>query len=247
MRAMNILMESSNGTTMLLSSLLQFNKELKRELGEETERGQRELHLLKGDVRREIESLKKSLQANGSATNIIARSLTNVELLLQMRLDKIGDTLTFRVTEFPQLMRRKQPWHSPSFTVAGKVRVHLALIPINNAKNEKIRMSAHLALVDVLRKEECWWLAYNVSVAAVGEYKSATPQTVEMCTYREVSHPSSWSVQCAAQFSFPTCGKMLQSKPVYLDIEEVNSQSENNFMEVQLRLMEHEHYAKQIG
>ena len=67
-----------------------------------------ELQLLKSDLKREINSLEERIRCNTNTPESTTQSLSHLKSILQENLDKIGDTLTFRVTDFPQLIEKKR-------------------------------------------------------------------------------------------------------------------------------------------
>ena len=71
-----------------------------------------------------------------------------------MSLDKIGDTLTFRVTDVFQLRKEKKAWHSPPFSVADKIRVHLAMYPSGIGRGQGSHVSVSLILIEELEEKE---------------------------------------------------------------------------------------------
>ena len=134
--------------------------------------GYQEFKHMKLSIRREIESLEESIQCNTNTPESTAQSLRCMKSILQSSLDKIGDTLTFRVTNFPQL--RENVWQSPSFSIGNQVRVCLALYPRGVGRGEGSHVSVSLILTGVEKDEEDMYLGYNVSVAAVGQHMPTT-------------------------------------------------------------------------
>ena len=100
--------------------------------------------------------------------------------ILQVNLDEIGDTLTFQVTDFPQLKREKKAWHSSPFRIGDKVRVHLAVYPSEVGRGQGSHVSVSLILTEVVKKEDYMELQCNVSVAAIGQHRSAMHKTLEL-------------------------------------------------------------------
>ena len=200
-----------------------------------------ELQLLKSDLKREINSLEESIRCNTNTPESTTQSLSHLKSILQENLDKIGDTLTFRVTDFPQLIEKKKAWHSPPFSIGAKVRAHLAMYPSGVGRGQGSHVSVLLILTEVVQREENMWLRYNVSVVTRGQQKSSAPKLLEVCAIRQGD--KSWCciirVSCSAYFHFPSPGEMLGSEELFLKIEEANTFIENESMILELKLMEH--------
>ena len=186
-------------------------------------------------ISKEIDSLEESIRCNTNTPESTAQSLSRMKSILQASLDKIGDALTFRVTDFPQLREEKKAWHSPPFSIADKVRVHLAVYPSGVGRRQGSHVSVSLILTEVVKKEEHTWLEHNVSVAAIGQERSAMHKTLELCT----SSYMYGGYLCSANFPFPSPGEVLQSDELFLKIEEANSLLVNNAMILELKLLEH--------
>ena len=233
---------------MLLTfhSLQQSNQQLKQDLQEQMERGQQELHLLKDDMRREIESLEESIRRKTNTPKSTAQALCHMKSIMQMNLDEIGDTLTFRVTDFPQLMKGKKGWYSPPFSIGDKVRVRLAVYPSGIGRGQGSHVSVSLILTEVVEKEEHIYLEYNVSVAARGQHISTTHKILELCTPRAEDN-SGYVVPpqppCSARFPFPSPGEVLRSEELFLEVEHANCLIVNDSVILGLKLLKHRcHY-----
>ena len=221
--------------------LYQSSQQMERKLQQQREKDRRELRSLKDDIRREIDSLEESIRRNTNTPESTAQSLSRMKSILQVSLDKIGDTLTFRVRDFPRLRKEKKAWHSPPFSIGDKVRVRLAVYPSGVGRGQGSHVSVSLILMEVVQKEEDMYLEYNVSVAAIGQHRSATPKTLELCTYRMGDNDrfSFIASACCAHFPFPSPGKVLRSEELFLEIEEANSLLANDAMTLELKLLEH--------
>ena len=217
---------------MLLTfqSLQQTNQQMKTEL-----------QLLKSDVSKEIDSLEESIRCNTNTPESTAQSLSRMKSILQVSLDKIGDTLTFRVRDFPQLRKEKKAWHSPPFSFGAKVRAHLAVYPSGVGRGQGSHVSVSFILVEVVQKEEDMYLQYNVSVVAIGQHTSATPKALELCSFRLGDKAKYPPIQplCSAFFPLPSPGEVLRSEEQFLVIEEVNSLLANDAMLLELKLLKH--------
>ena len=215
---------------MLLT--FQSNQQMKQEL-QELKQGQ---HLMC----KEIDSLEESIRHNTNTPESTAQSLRCMKSILQGSLDEIGDSLTFRVTDFPQLMKEKEAWHSPPFSIGDKVRVCLAVYPNGVGSGQELHVSVSLKLMEVVQKEENMELQYNVSVTAIGQHTSATPKVLEVCTDRVGDKGIMMSIKpCSARFPFPSPGEILQSEEKFLEIED--SLLANDAMTLELKLLEHQH------
>ena len=238
-------------TLLTFQSLQRSNQQMKQELhqsSQQMEKDRRELRSLKDDIRREIDSLEESIRRNTSTPESTAQSLRCMKSILQMSLDEIGDTLTFRVRGFLQLRKEKKAWHSPPFSIGTKVRVRLAVYPSGVWRGQGSHVSVSLILMEVVQKEEDMCLEYNVSVAAIGQHRSATHKTLKLCTFRKgdkARYPSigiecgRYVPRCSARFPFPSPGAMLRSDKLFLEIEEANSPLTNDAMTLELKLLEH--------
>ena len=87
---------------------------------------------------------------------------------------KIGDTLTFQVSDFHQLRRGKKVWHSPPLSVGDKVRVCLAVYPCGVGRGQGSHVSVSLILMEVVHKQKDIKLMYNVSVTIIGQLRLGT-------------------------------------------------------------------------
>ena len=190
-------------------------------------------------VSREIGILEKTIHDHTTV-----QSLKCMKSFLQASLNKIGDTLTFRVTDFPQLRKQKKPWYSAPFSIGDQVRVHLAVYPTGIGQGQGSHLSLSLILMDFLRNEEHMCLQYNVSVTAIGQSRS--PTIIELCIAAEKdsgNHPLQRLLQslCSACFRFPSPGEVLRSEQLFLEIEEANCLLVNDSMILELKLMKHQH------
>ena len=218
------------------------------------ERDQRRLHLLKDDMRREIDSLEESIQHNANTPESIAQSLCRMKSILTGSLDEIGDALTFRMRDFNQLRKEKKAWHSPPFSIGDKVRVQLAVYPSGVGRGRGSHVSVSLILREVVEKEEDMYLEYNVSVTAIGRSTSAIPKTFELCSLREgdthdpqlqfLANKLRLQLHCSAHFNLSSPGEVLQSEEVFLEIEEAKSLLANDAMTLELKLLEHHHHSR---
>ena len=171
------------------------------------------------DTKQDLQDTKQELQDTKRYLCATKQDLHNV-LQSVNGLCKVGDTLTFRVRDFP-------------FSIGDKVRVRFAVYPSGVERGQGSHVSVSLILTEVVQKEEDMDLEYNVSVAAIGEHRSATPKTLELCTGDYYF--------CSAFFPFPSPGEVLQSEEQFLEIEEANSLLANDAMTLELKLLEHQH------
>ena len=130
-----------------------------------------------GTTKQELYATKQELRATKQELYATKQNIPNVIQIMTVGLPKIGDTLTFRVADFPQLREEKKAWHSPPFSIGDKVRVRLAVWV---GRGQGSHVSVSLILKEVVQKEEDMYLQYNVSVAAIGQYRSATSKTLEL-------------------------------------------------------------------
>ena len=226
-------------TLLTFQSLHRSNQQMKQELhqsSQQMEKDRRELRSLKDDIRREIDSLEERIRRNSNTPESTAQSLSRMKSILQVSLDKIGDTLTFRVRDFPQLRKEKKAWHSFPFSIGDKVRVHLAVYPSGVGRGQGSHVSVSLILMEVVQKEEEMCLQYNVSVAAIGQHTSATPKTLELCSSRK---GDSLILFLALFFPLPSPGEVLRSEEQFLEIKEANSLLANDMMTLELKLLKH--------
>ena len=213
-------------------SLQQAKQELQRSNQQTKEKLQKELQLLKSDVSKEIDSLEENIRCNTNTPESTAHSLNRMKSILQVNLDEIGDTLTFRVTDFPQLKREKKAWHSPPFRIGDKIRVHLAVYPGGVGRGQGSHVSVSLILTEAVKKEDYMELQYNVSVAAIGQHRSAMHKTLEL-------YSSKKNCSCSACFPCPSPGEVLQSEELFLEMEEANSLLVNDSIILELKLLKH--------
>ena len=209
------------------------------------------LQFLQDGIKREIDSLEESLRCNTNTRESTAQSLSCMKSILQVSLDKIGDTLTFRVRDYPQLREEKKAWHSPPFSIGAKVRVSLAVYPSGVGRGQGSHVSVSLILKEVLQKEENMLLEYNVSVTGIGrhtsaaliglQHRSTAHKTLELCSWRE-GVSVGLALICSAHFPFPSPGEVLRSKERFLEIKEANSLLENDALTLELKLLEHQHH-----
>ena len=150
---------------------------------------------------------------------------------LHVSLDEIGDVVTFRMTDFSQLRKERRSWQSPPFCIYDMVRVHLAVYPSGVGRGEGSHVSVSFILIDVVKKKEDMKLYYNVSVAAIGQHRSATPITTEVCD----------NDYCYVYCPFPSPGEVLRSEEQFVELEEANSLLANDSIILELKLLEHQH------
>ena len=90
--------------------------------------------------------------------------------------------------------------------------------------------------VSLILRGHVLYLLYNVSVAAIGQYTSATPKTLELCSFRQgdkTRFPPPLP-HCSAYFSFPSPDGVLEPEELFLEIEEPNSLLANDLMTLEL-------------
>ena len=83
---------------------------------------------IKQATKQELHAIKQELQEIKQHMHESKKEIHNTKQELQIvtvGLGTIGDTLTFRVTGFPQLWVEKKVWHSLPFSIGDKVRVQL--------------------------------------------------------------------------------------------------------------------------
>ena len=175
------------------------------------------------DTKQELQSTKRYLCATKQDLHNVLQSVNG--------LCKAGDTLTFRVRDFPQLRKEKKAWHSPPFVIGDKVRVRLAVYPSGVGRGQGSHVSVSLILMEVVQKVENVRLQCNVSITATEQHRSTTPKTLELCTHNN-SRYSLYVPQCSARFPFPSPGDVLQSEELLLEIG-------NDAMTLELKLLEH--------
>ena len=84
------------------------------------------------------------LQNTRTLSETTVQSLQCMKSILQEKLNAIGDLLNFRVTNFTQLRIKNKPWHSPSFSIAGKLRVRFVVHPNGVGSGQGSHMSVSL-------------------------------------------------------------------------------------------------------
>ena len=108
----------------------------------------------------------QSLQSLQQSTEDIKQTLQDTKQELwdlrasTVGLNAIGATLTFRVTDFPQLIEEKKSWCSLPFSICDKVKVRLVVCPSGVGRGEGSHVSVSLKLVKVLMKDRSFGLAY---------------------------------------------------------------------------------------
>ena len=194
---------------------------------------------------KEIDSLEESIRHNTNTPESTAQSLSRMKSLLQGNLHEIGlgDVLTFQMTNFSQLRKEKKVWHSPPFSIGDKVRVRLAVYPNGVGKGQGSHVSVLFILMEVIHREERILLQYNMSVAALGQHRSATPKTLELYSTRMgdsevIEYQMPW---CSAYFPCPSPGDVMLLEDLFLEIEEASSLLMHDAMMLELKLFEHQH------
>ena len=185
------------------------------------------------DTKQDLQDTKQELQDTKRYLCATKQDLHNV-LQSVNGLCRIGDTLTFRVRDFPQLMKEKKEWHSPPFIIGDKVRVRLAVYPSGVGRGQGSLVLVSLILMEVFQKVENVRLQCNVSVTATEQHRSTTPKMLELRTHRkgDNSRYSLYVPRCSACFPFPSPGDVLQSEELLLEIG-------NDAMILELKLLEH--------
>ena len=222
-------------------------------------------HILQGyqslqQMKKELDDTKKELQETKQELHTTKQDFSNELQIITVGLRKIGDTLTFRVTDFPQMRMKKKVWYSNPFSIANKVKVQLAVYPSGLGRGQHSHVSVSLILIEVVRREEDTRrrlpheeirkntehkiLQYNVSVTAIGQHmNSPVIHTVlALCTSRQGDISKLMLSPCSARFPFPSPGGMLRSDELFLKIEDANSLLLNDSMILELRLLEHQHH-----
>ena len=195
----------------------------------------RDTCILKSTLAVEMSNLEASLQNALSETT--AQSLKKMKSILQENLNAVGDSLYFRVTNFTQLRIKNKPWHSPPFSIAGKLHVRFVVHPNGVGRGEGSHMSVSLLLVAADREERTSSFQYNVTITA-----NRTSKTLELCTEIPPSNTGSYSrVPCSCNFSLPSPGEVLRSEEQFLEISEANSLLENDSIILKLELLHHQH------
>ena len=87
-------------------------------------------------------------------------------------------------------------------------------------------------------------LEYDMSVAAIGQNRSATSKALELCTYRKEENQEYPRLmeECLAYFPFPSPREVMRSEELFLEIEEANSLLVKDSVMLELKLLEHIHY-----
>ena len=205
-----------------------------------------------------LQQLKQNLDTTKQELNVTKQELDTTKDNLQnakqelkvvkVGLRSVGDTLTFRVTNFPQLKKQRKVWRSLPFSIADEIRVRLAVYPSGIGKLAQPRyVSVSLVLVEVVEKKggpyiSTVHLKYNVSITANGQDRSATPKALELCT--KIRKGNMHTVQaplCSARFPLPSPGEVLRSEERFLEIEEANTLLQNDALTLKLKLLEHQH------
>ena len=212
------------------------------------------------DTKRELQDTKRDLQDTKQELQNTKRELDDTKRELHCAKEKphenvsyevqrmeslcaIGDTVTFQMSDFCRLRKEKKVWHSPQFSIQDKVRVRLAVDPSGVGRGQGSHVSVSLKLMEVVKKEKDTILECDVSVTAIGQHRSATPKILELCTVRMPNIGKSvLRPQCSAYFSFPSPGEGLQSKELFLQIEEATSLLANDAVALELKLLEHQQH-----
>ena len=217
-------------------------------------------------LKQNFDTTKLELDATKQELDTTKEKLQNTKQelwLVNVGLRSVGDTLTLRVTDFPQLKKERKAWRSPPFILADQVRVHL-VVYFNGKHYCSHHVSVSLILVEVVERKKNpptyssrfdslfsssfsssfsnnTLLKYNVSIYSItakGQNRSAPPKTLELCTQirkgNTVQAPA-----CSARFPLPSPGKVLRSVEQFLKIEEANSLLQNDAMILELKLLEH--------
>ena len=165
---------------------------------------------MKWSIGKEIEDLRSSICRTSpsleSMKESTEESLSRMELILNSSLKETEDKLMFRVADYPQLRKEKKVWHSPPFTIDGKVRVCLAVYPSGVGTGQGSHVSVSLILVEDLMEDMP--LEYDMSVALLDEYDlECESTTMELCTSREGDDDG--NNDCSAYFFLPSPGGVL--------------------------------------
>ena len=195
-----------------------------------------DIDLLKSNLAAEMSHLEASLQNTLSETT--AQSLQCMKSILQENLNAVGDSLNFRVA-IAQLINDEKPWHSPPFSIAGKLHVRFVVHPNGVGRGQGSHVSVSLLLVAADREEEYRGFQYNVTITA-----NRTSKTLKLCTKIPSKYPRDdnflLSFYCSYYFPFPSPGEVLQSEEQFLEISEANSLLENDSIILKLELSDHE-------
>ena len=197
----------------------------------------------------------QSLQSLQRSNEQIKKQLrhTNQELqdlrIFTIGLNTIGATLTFRVTDLLQLIREKKVWQSIPFSITDKVKVRLTVHPSGIGEGKGSHVSVSLELLEVLKKEESFGLAYNVSVAALQEGTPDTTKTMELCTFWEKSLFSDEDefqdyTTCSSYKYYPSTGGVLQSVEKFIKVEDITSLLVDGSLVMGLKLLQHRHRSR---
>ena len=195
----------------------------------------RDTCLLKSTLAAEMSNLETSLQNALSETT--AQSLQNMKSILQENLNAIGDLLYFRVTNFTQLRNENKPWHSPPFSIAGKLHVQSVVHPNGVGRGQGSHMSVSLLLVAADREEDDSFFEYNVIITA-----KRTSKTLMLCTKIPSKYPRAGGLirtLCSYHFHLPSPGEVLRSEEQFLEISDTYDLLENDSIILQLKLSDH--------
>ena len=195
----------------------------------------RDTCILKSTLAVEMSNLETSLQNTLSETT--AQSLQNMRSILQENLNAVGDSLYFRVTNFTQLKNENKPWHSPPFSIAGKLHVRFIVHPNGVGSGEGSHMSVSLLLVAADGEEDHSLFEYNVTITA-----KRTSKTLKLCTIIHSKYPTAGGLictSCSYHFPLPSPGEVLRSEEQFLEISEANALLENDSIILKLELLLH--------
>jgi len=136
-------------------------------------------------------------------------------------------------------------WCSLPYSIAGKVRVHLAVYPSGIGIGQGSHVSLSLILVEVL-EDRNFWLAHDVSVSAMQQQTPYTTKTLELCTFRRIlsdsdSSEDEFEPRCFYEMQFPSAYEALLSKEMFADIEDISTLLVDDSMRVDLKLLQHDH------
>ena len=192
---------------------------------------------LKLNLAAEMSHLETSLQNTRTVSETTVKSLQCMKSILQEKLNAIGDSLIFRVANFTQLRIKNKPWHSPPFSIAGKLRVRFVVHPNGVGRGQGSHVSVSLLLVAADREEDCRFFNYNVTITA-----NRTSKTLELCTVIPSSNGEMCQpiILCFCHFDLPSPGEELRSEEQFLEISEANSLLENDSIILKLKLSHHE-------
>ena len=205
-----------------------------------------QLQTIKGSVSHEISIMASIVGRSTNVPESIAQSLGRMSSILETKLNKVGDRLVFRVTNFPQLTKENKVWHSHSFTIAGKIKVRLSVHPNRDELGQGTCISLSLVLLNILEESETFWLGHNISFAVLQGRKPAVgmTQTLELCTFRDSSSESdcfSEHTLCSFAISRPKEGEVLCKKDFPIIVNEFSSLLVDDSMIIELKLRKHRH------